>query len=520
VERKRGRLEMRKKMLLSLTTAVLFSLSFPPLKLGFLAYFVLIPFFILLEDLNYKESIRWGYLTGLFTNIGTLYWINWVTVAGAFAAILYLPIYLIFYAVLHTFLRKRLATKYLFICIPFLWTGIEFVRSLGVLGFPWSSLAYTQTYYLSLIQYVSYSSIFGVSFWIVTINVVILSIIKNVSNVKKVITYLVFLILLFIIPWLYGRWVMPDEETDSKEKIRIGLVQGNIDPYLKWDDEFVDENLKIYDNHSRQLKDSCLDLIIWPETATPVYLRDSAHYLQTIRTLLKDLNVCLVTGTPDYKFFPDHTYKTFNAAFLFTPLNNNFQVYRKLHLVPFSERVPFTEVFPLLKDFLESLEMGEGNFSPGDRIVSFKIPILNDKERFQRDFVLAPVIICFESMFSDLVRKFVKNGADILIVITNDAWFGRTSAPFHHAQAAVFRAIENRIGIARCANTGVSMFVNAYGRTLTKTSIFEKATIVENMFLRSKTTFFTRYGHVFSITVSLLNIIPILTALFSSNKTE
>ena len=164
--------------------------------------------------------------------------------------------------------------------------------------------------------------------------------------------------------------------------------------------------------------------------------------------------------------------------------------------------------------------MGEGNFSSGDKIVSFKIPILNNKKRFQGDSVLAPVIICFESMFSDLVRKFVKNGADILIIITNDAWFGRTSAPFHHAQAAVFRAIENRIGIARCANTGVSMFIDAYGRTLTKTSIFERGTIVENMSLRSKTTFFTRHGHVFAITVSLLNIIPILTTLFRSNKTE
>jgi len=509
---------MRKKMILSLLTAVLLSLSFPPLALGFLAYFALIPFFLLLEDLSYKESIRWGYLTGLFTNIGTLYWINWVTVPGAFAAILYLPIYFIFYSVLHTFLDKRLGNKYLFICIPFLWTGMEFIRSLGVLGFPWNSLAYTQTYYLSLIQYVSFTSVFGVSFWIVTINVLILSIMKDASNIKKVITYLILLILLFLLPWLYGQWVIPDEDVNKKEKIRVGLIQGNVDPYLKWDDEFIDENLVIYDSLSNQLSNNQLDLIIWPETATPVYLRDSFEYKKTIRKLVENQQVCLITGTPDYKFLPDHSYLTYNAVFLFTPLTKTVEVYRKLHLVPFGERVPFTDTFPLLKNFLESLEMGEGNFSPGTDIVSFKIPILKKKERLKKNLFFAPVLICFESMFSELARKFVKNGADILIIITNDAWFGKTSAPYHHAQAAVFRAVENRIGIARCANTGVSMFIDSYGKTTKSTPIFKKATLIQDMAVRKKTTFFTHHGHVFSIVVTLLNILPIVAALFSGNK--
>jgi apolipoprotein N-acyltransferase len=509
---------MRKKILKSLLTAVLLSLSFPPLTLGFLAYFALIPFFLLLEDLSYKESIRWGYLTGLFTNIGTLYWINWVTVPGAFAAILYLPVYFIFYAVLHTFLRKRLGNKYLFICIPFLWTGMEFIRSLGVLGFPWNSLAYTQTYYLSLIQYVSFTSVFGVSFWIVTINVLILSIMKNASNIKKVVAYLIILILLFLLPWFYGQLVIPDEDVDTKEKIRVGLVQGNVDPYLKWDDEFIDENLVIYDSLSNQLNDTQLDLIIWPETATPVYLRDSFKYKKAIRKIVNNQNVCLITGTPDYKHLPDHSYMTYNAAFLFTPLSNAVEVYRKLHLVPFGERVPFTETFPLLKKFLESLEMGEGNFSPGKEIVSFKVPILKKKKRFNQESFSAPVLICFESMFSDFARKFVKNGAEILIIITNDAWFDKTSAPYHHAQAAVFRAIENRISIARCANTGVSLFIDSYGKTTKSTSILKKATLIQDLAVRKKTTFFTQYGHVFSITVTLLNILPIVVALFSGKK--
>ncbi|UCE05178.1 MAG: hypothetical protein JSW07_16380 [bacterium] len=200
---------MRQNLILSLLSSVLLSLSFPPMKLGFLAYMAIVPFFLLLEDKNYKGSIRWGFLTGLFMNIGTLYWISWVTVPGAIAAIIYLPIYLVIYSFLHTFLRLKLGEKYIYLCIPFLWTGIEYLRSLGVLGFPWSSLAYTQSYYLSLIQYVSFTSVYGVSFWVVTINVFVLLILKNFSNLKKVFIYFIILIFLLLIPWIYGSLVIP-----------------------------------------------------------------------------------------------------------------------------------------------------------------------------------------------------------------------------------------------------------------------------------------------------------------------
>jgi apolipoprotein N-acyltransferase len=208
-----------------------------------------------------------------------------------------------------------------------------------------------------------------------------------------------------------------------------------------------------------------------------------------------------------------------------TPHDDDFQSYHKIHLVPFGERVPFTETFPILKNLLESLEMGEGNFSPGDKLVSFKVPmtfktITSEEERPPRDHIFAPVVICFESLFPELVRKFVRNGADILIIITNDAWFKRSAAPFHHAQAAVFRAIENRISIARCANTGVSMFIDPYGRTLQSTPIFVKTFLVQEIPLRTKTTFFTNHGNVFSIAISLLNIAPLLAALLIPKKSK
>lgn len=514
---------MRKNLFFSLLTGVLLSFSFPPFKLGFLAYVSLIPFFFLLEGTDYKDSIRWGFLTGLFMNIGTLYWINWVTMPGAIAAILYLPVYFILYSVLHTFIRKRLGTGQLYVWVPFLWTGIEFFRSLGVLGFPWNSLAYTQSYYLSLIQYVSYTSVYGVSFWVVLINVIILMLIKNFSNYKKLAIYFVILVLLLLIPWVYGKLVIPKEDNVQEEQIRVALIQGNIDPYLKWDDEFLETNLEIYEKLTRQSAALEPDLIIWPETAVPDYFRSSTLYLNGVKSLLAELNIPLITGAPDYRFYEDNEYKTFNAVFLVKPNRSDLQIYHKIRLVPFGERVPFTERFPLLKQFLERFEMGEGNFSPGDKVISFNVPLMRSdslagESENNRDHVMAPAVVCFESVFPELVRKFILNGSDILIVITNDAWFEKSSAPYQHAQMAVFRAIENRVSIARCANTGMSMFVDPYGRTLSSTPIFEEKILVDDIPLKTQSTFYTRHGNIFTIAVSLLNFGPLLAALFNIKK--
>ncbi|MFZ5518303.1 MAG: apolipoprotein N-acyltransferase [Candidatus Zhuqueibacterota bacterium] len=514
---------MKKKLFCSLLTGVLLSFAFPPFRMGFLAYFALIPFLFVLEEVDYKESIRWGFLFGLFVNIGTLYWINWVTVPGAIGAILYLPVYFVIYSVLHTFIRKRLGNGQIYMWVPFLWTGMEYFRSLGVLGFPWNSLAYTQSYYLSLIQYVSYTSVYGVTFWVVLINVIILMLIKNIAgNYRRTIVYFIVLILLFILPWLYGKMVIPDDEAVPDEDIRVALIQGNIDPYLKWDDAFLQENLKIYDKLTRQSAALSPQLIIWPETAIPDYFRSSKLYLNGVKSLLADINVPLITGAPDYRFKENNEYITFNAVFLVRPNRSDLQIYHKIHLVPFGERVPFTERFQLLKAFLERFEMGEGNFSEGDEIVSFKVPLVPSDSLSQkepgREFIMAPAVVCFESVFPELVRKFILNGSDILIVITNDAWFERSSAPYQHARMAVFRAIENRVSIARCANTGVSMFIDPYGRTLSATPIFEEKVLVDTIPLRTQTTFFTRFGNVFTIAVSLINLAPLLAALFNVRK--
>ena len=512
-----------KNIALSLSTALLLAFAFPPYRVGFLAYWGLLPLFYLLKDKTPKDALKWGYFTGLFFNLLSLYWIAWTTIPGAVGAILVLALYFALYAWVHVQLQRKLGRSFVFL-LPFLWVSIEYIKSLGVCGFPWSSLAYTQSFYLSLIQYVSFTGVYGVSFWVVWINIILFYILENRRNLRTVILFSLLLILLFLLPWIYGKLTIPPAD-EFLEKIRVALVQGNIDPLRKWDEAFLAENFNIYTRLTRKIADLKPDLIIWPETATACFLRCEPKYAIRIRHLVDSLKTPLLTGSPDYKFVTHTNYETYNAIFVLLPFQSRIQRYFKIHLVPFGERVPFEDDFPFFSRFLESLNMGAGDFSPGKEIVLFHMPYpqhatqsvstystnTSDKE------LLFSGVVCFESIFPGLVRKFVHKGARFLVIVTNDAWFGTTSELAHHAQIAVFRAIENRIGIARCANTGISMFIDSYGRVLRKTRINAEESVVGVLPLRTEKTFYTQHGDVFTYAIFLVTIAGFIKAYAKSN---
>ncbi len=505
---------MRKQLTLSLLTAVLITFSMPPFRTGFLAYGALVPFLLLLDPLSMRGALRWGYITGFIISLGTIHWIWLPTPPGAVAAILVHSAYFMLFAAGYVFLKKRLGAAAVYF-VPFLWTAMEYFKSLGELGFPWVSLGYTQTYYPSLIQYASFTSVYGVSFWVAVLNVCVYQLFQYRHVMRSVLAYAAAMVLLLLIPFLHGRMVIPDGgDTQPAETIRVAVVQGNIDPYIKWDPQLRELSFQTYEKLTRAVGRKTVDLIIWPETATPTYLLHNRQSLTRVLQLYRELETPILTGTPDYIRLGPNRYKTFNSVVLLDDSPGRYQTYSKMRLVPFGERVPYEDKLAFLKALLEKLEMGEGNFSPGEKQTVFQLSL--DRATNGKQLAFATVI-CFESIFPELVAEFVRRGARLMVVVTNDGWFKKTVAPYQHAQMAVFRAIENRVAIARSANTGISMTIDPYGRVRKQTALWQEAVIVDELPLRRELTFFTRYGHAFANGVLLLTV-GVLLIVFIENK--
>ncbi|MGB2698342.1 MAG: apolipoprotein N-acyltransferase [Candidatus Zixiibacteriota bacterium] len=481
----------RKAYIFALISAILFCLTFPPLPLGFLAYFSLVFLFFAMENKRDWHAFKLGYIWGLITNSLLLFWIAYaapIAILGAVLAILILSLYPAFLFLLFNQVQKKLKTKAIFF-FPFLWVGMEYLRSLGEIGFPWLNIAHTQTYYLELIQYASFTGVWGISFWVILLNVLVFLVIKNYENLKRFSMGAFVFLLFLIIPYIHGRSVIPD--SIQKNDIRVALLQGNIPPNIKWHPDSLDYNFRVYTKMTQQAAEKNVDLIIWPETASPCYLTHEPLYYHLVQSLAESLNTHLIMGSNEYKILGYLKYVYYNSAFFFTPGYHFPEAHYKLQLVPFSERVPFSDRVHVL----DKIELGTADFSPGQEYVIFEHP----KGEFA-------TLICFEIIFPDLVRKFVKRDAEFLVNITNDAWFGKTHGPFQHARIAIFRAIENRISIARCANTGISMFVDPYGRISHSTSLFDRKIVVGVISKREEKTFYSTYGDWFALGCSFFSL--------------
>jgi len=493
---------MKKELKLVLLSVLLFSLAYPPLPLGFLAYFCLVPLILALENKTPKQAFKLGYLFGLLSNLLLLYWIAWPIFSGyyilflaASVAILILSFFPAVLVTLYCLIQERWKGKAVF-AFPFLWVVMEYSKSLGEIAFPWLNLAYTQSKYLSLIQYSSFAGAYGVTFWVVSVNLVLYFYVKSYLSTRKLVGMTLLFSGFIILPLLYGHYAMKQEV--MKDGPEIALLQGNIDIQTKWNPDLTDYNFATYFGMAKQSAKKKVGLIVWPESAAPCYLAYEWRYLYLVERLTDSLGTPMLVGTQHYRQNGDYTF--YNSAFLFKPSQRDFQIYDKIDMVPFSERVPYMERL----GFLNKLQLGQSEFSRGKNFTIFSLPESN-----------FAVLICFESAFPNLVRRFVNHGASFIVNITNDAWFGKTSGPFQHSQMAVFRAIENRISIARCANTGISMFVDPYGRISQSTRIWTKDVITEKVALQKKKTFYTKFGDwlpklclILTLAVIVISFVP------------
>jgi len=467
----------------ALVSGVFLGCAYPPVGFGFLAYASLVPILWIITKFPSRHVFILTFVSGLAFHGFTLFWIRHITWVGMIALVITLSLIYTLPFLLTRFMWEILHGRGLLL-FPFAIAGIEWIRSFDVLAFPWMILANSQTYYPRLIQFADITSAFGVSWWVAMVNVSIFFLVK-----KRTIQRWAFLVLLFIFPLLYSL-KMTDMHAVADGMVKVALIQGNVTPEEKWGVNNEIWNINLYRNMSIEAMAYNPDLVIWPETATPVYLGENPLFRRMVQTMVDSIGVPVLTGTPSIDFESE---KKWNSAVFFTPGEETIERYDKIHLVPFGEAIPFHTIFPSLKN----IELGQANWDAGTKPVVFNSPVLPPFS----------AVICFESIFPDLIRKFVTRGAQFIAVITNDVWFGPYASPIQHAMISVLRAIEFHLPVVRCANTGISMIIDPYGRIVEKTETFERDILIGTIKPGTEKTFYAKFGNVFSLICFLISII-------------
>jgi apolipoprotein N-acyltransferase len=328
--------------------------------------------------------------------------------------------------------------------------------------------------------------VYGLSFLLILVNATLAEVLRTLPQRKfRALPWkwIVVAVILFAANLGYGMLRL-QSDLDSREKsIKVALIQGNIDQGLKWNPGFQQETIDIYRDLTYQAHvEGKPELIIWPESATPFYFQDFSHLHSEVVRVPRSTGAFLLFGSPAYERNKDKIYYL-NSAFLLDSKGDLLGRSDKVHLVPFGEYVPFGPLLP----FIDKLVVGIGDFSPGTIT-----PLSMNGSK-------AGVLVCFEGIFPELAREYVRKGSDLLINITNDAWFGHSSAPYQHLGMTRFRAVENRIWIARAANTGISALISPSGKIISQTRIFEPAALTGTVGLGSHMTLYTRIGDVLPV---------------------
>jgi apolipoprotein N-acyltransferase len=483
----------RRDYLMAVLSGALLALSFPSPGISPLAWVAFVPLLLACGRKDPRKAFRLGFVAGLTAYAGILYWITivvttygklpWIVSVGVLSM---LVSYLALYPAVVVYLVRRGEERgiSLLVSFPLLWVGLEYGRAFLVTGFPWASLGYTQYRTLPLIQIADVTGVYGLSFLIALANVVLYRIIRGFAArepapypVKS--SLLLLVLLLATVAYGFKRLHMPEGGAPFK----VALIQGNVDQNIKWDPSFQEETVAIYERLSRK---ACSagpsDLLVWPESAAPFYFQDEERYASRIKGLAKELNTCAVVGSPAYEKDGERL-KYLNSAFLLSPWGDVIGRSDKIHLVPFGEYVPMAKLLP----FVNKLVAGIGDFSPGAQIAALD----TGKGRIG-------ILVCFEGIFPELSRAYVQAGSRLLVNITNDAWFGRSSAPYQHLSMTVFRAVENRVPLVRAANTGITSIIDSKGHIRGMTPLFQEAVLNGEVRLGEGETFYNRHGDVFA----------------------
>ncbi|MFQ5417000.1 MAG: apolipoprotein N-acyltransferase, partial [Myxococcota bacterium] len=377
-----------------------------------------------------------------------------------------------------------------------LWTAIDHLRSFALTGFPWATLGYAQHANDALLALAPYTGVYGLSF-VSVLGGAAMAEVGLARASKRRPRRAAVLALTTVVALHAAGWVARRAESEPPgPTVRIAVLQGNIDQGVKWSKAWADRILTTYESLALEAAAGGAEWIVWPESSVPGFLETDPELRLRLKKLADATRATHVFGVVGLEFDPVTRHPiVFDSAVSLDPSGAFSPRYDKSHLVPFGEYVPFRKLLGLVIGAVargvarENVTQG-----PGPRAVAVVRP--GDGEA-----LITAVPICYELLFPDVVRRMVADGAEVLLAITNDAWYGRTGAPYQFLAMTAVRSAETRVWTARAANTGVSAIIDSRGRVREQTAIFERAALVADVPLRPAPlggSFYTRHGDVFA----------------------
>lgn len=451
-------------------------------------------------------------MTGTVYFAGTLYWLvvtmttfgglsTPLAVVAAALLIAYLALFPACFAWIQAHLTTSLGTRAVLFA-PAVWVATEMGRTYIWDGFPWELLGYSQVTVLPIAQLASVIGVYGLSAVVALVSAASAYVALTTGRARWRPAVVVALVLLGAGVWGSAR-VRAHPLTTAGSPIRVAVVQGNVEQEQKWDPALADAILRRYIDMTREAIGGGAQFVIWPESSTPFNYEEEPRHADSIRRLAREANITLLIGSDQIEHLaplaagPPPPSRYFNAAFLVRPDGTTGAVYRKIHLVPFGEYVPLKR----LLFFVGPIVQAVSDYSAGTAPIL--LPVAGH---------MASTAVCYEVIFSSLIRSFVTEGSELLTTITNDAWYGRSSAAYQHWEQASMRAIEEGRYLARAANTGISGFVDPYGRVLQQSNMFVSAVMIEDLRFIQTRTLYSRIGDAIGWASAALTVGALLAA--------
>ncbi|PYM48909.1 MAG: apolipoprotein N-acyltransferase [Candidatus Rokuibacteriota bacterium] len=464
-------------------SAIGLALAFPRTDWDGVVWLLVAPVIVTALSRAPRAALGWGWLFGTVFFLVLLRWLGYTF--GVYSAIpwpltwvpilalaAYCGLYVGGFAWAVSWIGRRRAPGLALAAAPFLWVAGEWVRSHLLGGFPWGTLGYSQYLRLPIIQIAELGGVHAVSFVLVAVNAAAAGCLVLPWRGALTGALACGALLAATLGFGTARLATPPRPGE----VTVAIMQPAIEQPLKFDPTYVATTLGIYSSLTRRASAEHPQLVVWPETAVATPLRRDPGLVDGLIDLARTLRVALLVGSIDVN---DTTPpKLTNSAFLLTE-HGVVERYDKIHLVPFGEFVPFSSLLGFIRGWAEFIS----ELEPGSNAVVFQGPP-------------APfgVVICYEGIFPELVREFVRGGARLIVNMTNDAWFGRTDGPWQHLAMYPLRAVEHRTAVVRAANTGVSAFIAPTGQILRRLSLSRRAIMVERLPLRSGETLYSKFG--------------------------